>query len=133
MSQTIHHIEFSKELVIAGQALTSSYAADGVEIHCQGHTTLFLHIAWTQGDETSLEFKVVFFNESAATTEYQETSGSTTTGVTTISDRSYTMSSATNPKSIPIRIEGKFAKIYVKASGGTPTGSYGINYLLKRE
>ena len=37
--------------------ITSSYAQIGSEIDCQGHTTLFLHLYWTQGDATSVEIK----------------------------------------------------------------------------
>lgn len=115
-----------------GTALTGAYALAGAEKRVDGATTAFLHLYWTKGDETSVEVKVEFALR-ASGTQAQETSGSTAAGVTTISIREYTFSTATDNIIIPIRIQGRFINVYIKATGGTPTGTYGMGIHIMRE
>jgi len=68
MSQKIHYPIFSKPnsesatlFQALATALTDTYAAVGSEIDCQGHTTGYLHLYWTKGDESSVQIKAEFY------------------------------------------------------------------------
>lgn len=115
-------------------ALTGSYALVGSEIRVDGATTAFLHLYWTKGDETSVEVKTEFALRSGGTTA-QETVSTTTSaaGISTVKAADYTFSTATDNIIIPIRIQGRYLNIYVKTTGGTPTGTFGMGIHIMRE
>lgn len=115
-------------------ALTSSYALVGTEIGCQGHTRGFLHLYWTKGDETSVEVKAEYALVPGGT-QAQETveTATSSAGQSTVKIADYSFSTATDNIIIPIRVQGRFLNIYIKATGGTPTGTYGMGLFLFRE
>ena len=115
-----------------GTALTATYALAGNEQLVDGATTCYAHLYWTKGDETSIELKAEFALRSGGT-QAQEVSTSTLAGVSTVTIREYTFSTATDNVIIPIRIQGRYVNIFIKASGGTPTGTYGMGIHLMRE
>ena len=142
MSQKIHYPIFSKPnsesttlFQATGKALTSAYALIGAEIDCQGHTTGFLHLLWTKGDESSIEVKAEF-SLTAGGTLSQEVQGvsTDTAGQDTLKARDYTFSTASDNIVIPFRLSaGRYCKLYIEATGGTPTGTYGAGFLACRE
>jgi hypothetical protein len=142
MSQKIHYPIFSKPnsesatlFQALATALTDTYAAVGSEIDCQGHTTGYLHLYWTKGDESSVEVKAEFSLLSAGTLAQEVIGISTdTNGQDTLKVRDYTFSTASDNIVIPFRLTpGRYCKIYIKATGGTPTGTYGAGFLACRE
>lgn len=115
-------------------ALSDAYAAIDAEIRVDGFTTAFLHLYWTKGDETSIEVKAEFALREGGTTSQEIIATATSSlGITTVKIREYTFSTATDNIIIPIRLQGRFLNLYIKATGGTPTGTYGAGLHLVRE
>ena len=116
-------------------ALTGTYAQFGAEIDLQGHTTAFVHLYWTKGDETSIQVKVEHSLVSGGTLaqEVQGVSTDTATGQDTLKIRDYTFSTASDNIIIPLRKQGRYCKVYINATGGTPTGTFGAGLYEVRE
>lgn len=115
-------------------ALTAAYVAATVtEIERAGAVGIL--IPWTQGDETSIEVKLEFTDEAGTVLWQEPTFSAPSSGVSTGLPKSYTFAKASWPTGvvpcIPIScgIPQK-VKVWVKATGGTPTGTYKV--LLQR-
>ena len=140
MSQRIHYFVDSQPNAqsttlyqATGTALTGSYAQAGSEILIEEATTVFLHLYWTKGDETSIEIQARFALRSGGTAA-KETVGTTTNtdGTTTVKAAEYSFSTATDNIIIPIRTQGRYLSVFVKATGGT-TGTFGLGLCVMRE
>jgi len=112
-------------------ALTDTYALVGREIPVQGHTSGFFHLLWSKGDETSVEVKFLYANASGGT-ESQSTIITTAGATSSISPAEFSTATTGN-QIIPFGAEGRFVNIYIKATGGTPTGTYGGEIFFKVE
>ncbi len=114
-------------IVAAGSALTASYAAQGAVMASQGRDQGVLLVNYTKGDETSLELDVQFSDTFAFTNAFQTVVLDTdaTTGISTPRDHSYTFT-ATTKKAIAIALYGLYWRVRAKATGGTPTGTIGL-------
>lgn len=118
----------------ASTALTGSYVLVGKEMPIDDASSIFLHIHYTAGNETSIEVKAQYMASSGGT-ESQSTIITTSgaTSVITPSEFQYTSSGGSKNLSIPFGIEGTYVKFYIKATGGTPTGTYGASICMNRE
>ena len=115
-----------------GSALTSSYVAIGTEMPIENFTTAFLHVYWTKGDESSIEIKAEYALVSGGT-KAQPTIVTTSAAESTIAIESFKFSTATDNIIIPFGVNGNYINFYIKATGGTPTGTYGAGIFLVRE
>ena len=117
-------------LVAAGQALTGSYVTFGGVISASGYDQLSLIIAFTKGDETQLDFRVQFSDTIGFTVAYERIVTDTdATGLSNVLDNPYKRTSSGNME-VPIAIRGHFLRVQFKATGGTPTGTFGASYRL---
>lgn len=118
-------------LVAVGQALTSSYVAFGGVISASGYDLLSLLINYTKGDETNLDFKVQFSDTIDFTTAYERIITSTdATGVSDCLTNTFKRTS-TGAIEVPVNLRGHYLKVLFKATGGTPTGTFGAAYRLE--
>lgn len=140
MSERIHFPIFTQPspdsatlFQATGTALTGSYALVGVEMQVDGATEANLHLYWTKGDETSVEVKVEFALRSGGT-QAQETisTGTSAAGQETVKTRDYSFNTAADNIIIPVDVRGRFLNVYIKATGGTPTGTFGMGLHLMR-
>ena len=115
-----------------GAALTGSYVAIGAEMPVENYTTAFLHLYWTKGDETSVQVKAEYALVSGGTTS-QPTIVTTSAAESTLAIESYSFSTATDNIIIPFGVNGRYVNLYIKATGGTPTGTYGAGIFFIRE
>lgn len=113
-------------------ALTGSYVAIGKEMPVENYTTAFLHLYWTKGDETSIEVKAEYALTDGGT-ESQPTIATAVAAESTLGVESYTFSTATDNIVIPFGVNGRYINFYIKATGGTPTGTYGAGVFFVRE
>ena len=112
--------------------LTGSYVKIGSEMTVEGATTVFLHLYWTKGDETSIEIKAEYSLVSDGTTS-QPSTVTTSAAESTIQVESFKFSTATDNIVVPFGVQGRFINLYIKATGGTPTGTYGAGIFFVRE
>lgn len=120
------------DLAAAGSAITASYVQIGSKAFPMDEaTSVFLHVHWTKGDETSIEIKAQYSNTDGGT-ESQPTV-ITTSAATSILGLLEFQTTTTGNHIIPFGSEGRFVKFYIKATGGTPTGTYGASIYLTRE
>ena len=115
----------------ATTTLTGSYVA-GTVVSIDEQNAIGLDIIYTKGDETSVEIKVES-SDDAGTTFYQQITQSTSGGTITIVPAIYQITAASYPSGasnityIVTPIKGDTVKVSVKATGGTPTGTYKID------
>jgi len=114
-----------------GSAITGTYALVGKEVEMENATSIFLHIHYTKGDETSIEIKAEYSTASGGTLS-QPTVITTTAGTSVITTLEFQMVGTDN-FIIPFGAEGAYVKFYIKATGGTPTGTFGADVYLPRE
>jgi hypothetical protein len=114
--------------VRASAVLTNAYVAGTLPVSFDHHNALGIEVNYTKGDETSMQLKVEVSNDPAVAspTWAQQTTETTSSGTITVAlgERSF---SATGVYSIfltPMRAAA--ARISVKATGGTPTGTVAI-------
>lgn len=103
---------------------TSSYVA-GTVFSLDTENFVGVNVLYTKGDETSLQVKLEISIDGGATFAQQETetiSGGTITA--TLAERSY--STTGNYAFTVSPVKGDQIKISVKMTGGTPTGTVGI-------
>ena len=124
------HTPKSGTIVAAGGALTGSYVTQGSVQAGQGRDQIVLLVAWTKGDETSLEVKIQFSDTYAFTVAYNDTVIETSAGVSTCYTHEYSMITASQNRVIMVSSEGMYWRIQAKATGGTPTGTIGILYRM---
>jgi len=103
---------------------TSSYVAGSI-FSCDEHNTLGVMVNYTKGDETSIELKIESSIDAGVTYGQQTTeSASGGTITVTLAVRQFT---ATGNYWVVIQpIKADTVKISVKSTGGTPTGTVGI-------
>lgn len=122
----------SQPHVIKGTTtLTSSYVA-GTVVSVDEANFIGIMIVYTKGDETSVQIKVESSNDAGATFNQQVTQ-STSGGTVTIVPAVYQITAASYPSGasdityIINPIKADQIKISVKATGGTPTGTYKVD------
>lgn len=117
----------------AGGALTGSYVQSGDVMSGHGHDQICLLVAWTKGDETSMEIKVEFSDTYAfaAADTYRDGSESIAAGVSTVTTKEYKLDTASKNVLIRIDCPGLFWKVSVKATAGGPTGTYGLKSFMR--
>jgi len=111
--------------VRASAALTNAYVVGTNTVSFERHNSLGIEVSYTKGDETSMQMKVEVSND-GGTTWAQETTETTTAGTVAIAlaERSYSASGVYSTFLRPVR--AGLARISVKATGGTPTGTVAI-------
>ena len=109
--------------------LTGSYVSQS-EIDVTDYKSLTIFPKWTKGDEDSAELKVTTLHTTSGD-EYQH--GDYTDSIGTLTqlpyEYQYTIASTNG---VPIELDvtnHSIIKIYVKATGGTPTGKMKIDYI----
>lgn len=108
----------------AASALTSSYVAY-TALNTGESNQLNLYITYVKGDETSLDIKVEVSPDQAAW--FQLPTESADSGVITVTAATWKFTaSVTTVIQIPCTFN--HAKISVKATGGTPTGTLALSY-----
>lgn len=115
-----------------GSALTGSYALIGRETVVEMATSIFLHIYYTKGDETSIEIKAEYSNSTGGSLA-QPTIITTSAATSVIQVLEFRYSGGTDNFIIPFGAEGAYVRFFIKATGGTPTGTYGASIYLPRE
>lgn len=117
----------------AGGALTGSYVAAGSVMSGHGYDQICLLLAWTKGDETSMELKVEFSDSEdfAAADTYRDGSESVAAGVSTVTAKEYKLDTASKNVMIRVDCPGLYWKASVKATAGTPTGTYGLKSFMR--
>lgn len=138
MSVRIHHLFYSEPspesatlFQATGTLLNSIYTQFGTEKSCEGATSVFLHIFWTKGDETSIEVQARYANTSGGS-RVKPTIITSSGATSAISDVEFQMTDS-DSYSIPFGVEGRFVSFFIKATGGTPTGTFGAGIVVKRE
>lgn len=124
----------------ASTALTSSYVAGTlVSAGPQGeHNAICIDVLYVKGDETSIQVKVEAADQqtdAASPVYYQQVTQSALGGTVTLVPAEYSMTAASAAATqrfalIITPVKGTIYKISVKATGGTPTGTYGVNAFL---
>lgn len=118
--------------VASQTTLTSSYVA-GVIVSMDEANMIGIDVAYTAGDETSIQIKVESTNDptpSASSNWYQQVTQSASGGTVTIVPANYSYTSSggnTNFTLIINPVKGTGIRISVKATGGTPTGTYAVS------
>lgn len=120
-------IQYLKRSIRSSAVLTGSYVSATV-LSPQGvvpsadpvaNNKLVLLVEFTLGSLTSAELKVEFSDD--GTTYYQETNASVSSGITTLTNNAYTVTSTGNYV-IDLDYSARYIKVSVKGTG-TVTGS----------
>lgn len=128
----------SNTIVVAGATvLTSSYVA-GAIISGGEYNALCLLVTYVKGDETSIQVKVEATNDSipaSGSNWYQQVTLSTSGGTVTLTPAIYSMTAASAAATQkwtvivnPVKAQGY--RVSWQATGGTPTGTIGIQAFL---
>jgi hypothetical protein len=115
-----------------GTALTGSYVRVGSAMKADGSTSGFLHIYYTKGDETSIEVQARYTLRTGST-EAKSTVITSSGATSVISASEFQYAGSSDNIIIPFGVEGREITFYIKATGGTPTGTYGAGICLRRE
>lgn len=118
-------------LAAAASALTGSYVTHGGVISCGGYDQLALLIAYTQGDETQIDFRIQFSDVLDFTTAYERIYANVGgTGVQDCLSTEYKRTTAGNIE-VPVSTgRWPYFRVQFKATGGTPTGTFAALYNL---
>lgn len=109
--------------------LTGAYVSQG-EIDVTKYKSLAIFPIYTKGDETTSELKIAVLHTSGGA-EHQIGDYSSTSGILTAEAYEYQYSVTANIVPIELDVTNlSLIKIYVKATGGTPTGKMEIDYTL---
>lgn len=121
---------------------TSSYVAGTVvSAGPEGeHNALGILVKYVKGDETSIQIKVESSNDPTSTASgsvlwYQQLIQSVSGGTVTIVPAEYSMTAASAAATqyftfIINPVKGQQYRVSVKATGGTPTGTIGVQAIL---
>lgn len=112
-------------IVRAVAVATSSYVA-GTVFSSDEHNCLGILVKYTKGDETSLQVKVESSID-AGTTYGQQTAESASGGTITVSLAERTFTATGNYWITITPFKADTVKISSKMTGGTPTGTVGID------
>ncbi len=117
-------LSLSNHVVRAVAAPTSSYVA-GTVFSMEDQNYLGFEVNYTKGDETNIKVKVEISVD--GTNYYQEITESASGGTitATAAERVFAATGKYSFSISPTR--GRLVKISVLATGGTPTGTVGIN------
>lgn len=115
-----------------GTALTTAYATVGTaDVALENVTSLFLRVIYTAGDETSIEVRARYRVRAGG--NLTQPTVITSSGATSVIALLEYRFSGTGNYSIPFGLEGRFVTFEIKATGGTPSGSFGAELFLIRE
>ena len=136
MLGTLPSRQFPAIAVKATTALTSSYVA-GTIISADEHNMIAIELTYTKGDETSLQLKVEGTNDDLTDSPvfYQQVTQTASGGTVTIAPAEYSVTAASMPTVGTVTfiinpVKGTGFRVSVKATGGTPTGTYAVKAYL---
>ena len=117
------------QLQASTTTITAAETLCGGQISVGSYSRLTIWCKYTKGDETNVAIIPKFLPTSGGD-EYAFITWSTTAGARTLTADSWVMS-ATGNRHIVYDVSGiEFVKIYMDATGGTPTGTLGVYYTL---
>lgn len=118
-----------QQLQASTTTITAAETLCGSQISVGSYSRLTIWCKYTKGDETNVAIIPKFLPTSGGD-EYAAITWSTTAGARTLTADSWVMS-ATGNRYIVYDVSGiEFVKIYMDATGGTPTGTLGVYYTL---
>lgn len=114
----------------AGTSITTSYVLIGSETLVENVGSMFLHIHYTKGDETTIEIKAEYSNSASGT--LSQSTIITTAGATSVIEVVEYQFAGSDNFSIPFGAEGSHVRFFIKSTGGN-TGTYGAGLYQNRE
>lgn len=118
-----------QQLQVSTTEVTAAETLCGSEINVASYTKLTIWCKYAKGDETSVAI-IPKFLPTAGGDEYAAITWSAAAGVKTLTADSWSMS-VTGNRYITLDVSGvEFVKIYMDATGGTPTGTLGVYFSL---
>lgn len=119
----------SKHTIRAIAVPTASYVA-GTIISTDEHNYAGILVKYTKGDETSIQLKIETSSDDGTTYGQQSAEGSPSSGNIAI-DSAYRTFTATGNYWITVHpLKADTVKISVKSTGGTPTGTVGVDAII---
>lgn len=124
----------SVQVVTAATALTASYVA-GTIVSTDEANAFCMDVIYTKGDETSIQIKVESTNDTApftgSTNWYQQLTQTVSGGTVTMAPAEYSIAAASMAATGKVTfiinpVKGSGFRVSVKATGGTPTGTYSV-------
>jgi hypothetical protein len=118
--------------LVTGETITAAVTAIGDPIDCKNADDLTLFVNYTNGDEDSFAI-IIFWSTKSGGTPAQEATWST---IATRAATQHTYNIGTASIVLPIRLDvSHLTEVVVKgdATGGTPTGTVTIDYILARK
>jgi len=120
-------VELTGPTTLVHAARTQIGAA--IDVGNEDYITFFLN--YSKGDETSIAIQAVFQFESGGS-DFIEGEWGAAPGTRSFTENLYTMD-ATKLRPITFDVRGiEIIKLYEQASGGTPTGQLGVDYVKTR-
>lgn len=117
------------QLQASTTTVTAAETLCGSQISVGSYSKLTIWCKYTKGDETNVAIIPKFLPTSGGD-EYAFITWTTTAGARTLTADSWVMS-ATGNRYIVYDVSGiEFVKIYMDATGGTPTGTLGVYYTV---
>lgn len=118
-----------QELQVSTTTITAAETLCGSQISVGSYSRLTVWCKYAKGDETNVAIIPKFLPTSGGD-EYAFITWSATAGARTLTADSWVMS-ATGNRYIVYDVSGiEFVKIYMDATGGTPTGTLGVYYTV---